>query len=139
MLDSFNIDQLSSEFIDPNLLISNDLDSSSLFTDADSQSIFQAKKKERKSYVWWPENGEEYQENGKERWKCKRCPNLHTAITFTDSSTHNAIDHLKKIHGITKANLHGLSLPSQSQIRIAFQNTIPKIVFNEDLFKFLLL
>ena len=51
MLDSFNIDQLSSEFIDPNLLISNDLDSSSLFTDADSQSIFQAKKKEQKSYV----------------------------------------------------------------------------------------
>jgi len=46
---------------------------------------------------------------------------------------------LKKIHGITKANPHGLSLPSQSQIRIAFQNTIPKIVFNEDLFKSFLL
>ena len=139
MSDSFSTDQLSSEFIDPNLLISDDLDSFSLFTDADSQSIFQAKKKEWKSYVWWPENGEEYQENGKERWRCKRCPNLRTAITFSDSSTRNAIDHLKKIHGITKANLHGLSLPSQSQIHIAFQNTISKIVFNEDLFKSFLL
>src|ERR1700709_255513 len=45
--------------------------------------IFQRKRKDRKSFVWLPENGEEYNEKGKWRWRCRRCSNLRSVTTFS--------------------------------------------------------
>ena len=101
--------------------------------------IFQRKRKDRKSFVWLPENGEEYHEKGKCRWRCRRCSNLRSIATFSDASTRNMIDHLKPAHGVTKENPEGLVSQAENRIRTAFSNTLPRITFNQDLFKQLLL
>jgi len=102
-------------------------------------AIFQSKRKERKSFVWYPENGEEYQEQGKWRWRCHRCSNIKDAATFSDTSTRNMIWHLKQVHGITKDNPDGLSNQEKSRIHNVFNNTLPQIIFNQDIFKQLLI
>ena len=94
-------------FIDPELLSQSVLDTSdniSTFAQSDSQAIFEPKRKDRKSFIWLPENGEEYLKKGKWRWRCCRCPVKRLAPTFSDTSTRNALDHLLKVHHVTKEN-----------------------------------
>jgi hypothetical protein len=83
--------------------------------------IFQRKRKDRKSFVWLPVNGEEYHEKGKCRWRCRRCSNLRSITTFSDASTRNMIDHLKAAHGVTKENPEGLVSQAENRIRNGIQ------------------
>jgi len=78
-------------------------------------------------------------EKGKWRWRCCHCLVKHLAPTFSDTSTRNALDHLLKAYSITKENPLGGPPQEESRIHLAFQNTIPKINFNEDIFQSFLL
>ncbi|KAF8536448.1 hypothetical protein BDD12DRAFT_807786 [Trichophaea hybrida] len=58
-------------------------------------------KKQRCSFVWNSEKGGESKNSkGKIRWKCHRCRNPRTSATYSDTSTKNAIIHLRNVHRI---------------------------------------
>jgi hypothetical protein len=122
--------------------------------------VFQAKKKQRSSHVWHPDNGEEVTIDGEGRWKCNRCRGMtHVApkerapgndlltwsvgvkpVTFALGSTKNAIKHLKKIHKITADGPMPDGPPQhQRTIEGAFGKLAPAITFNDDVFCHLLL
>lgn len=126
------------------------------------QDLVSGTVKNRKSYVWLPENGIEYQKDGKLRWRCARCmlqfiyfdidrggvglilmsiycigANSAIATTYSDSSTRNMIEHLREKHSIGKKGATFMK-PQEQKIRVAFGNTMPKLSFNHDLFKQLL-
>ena len=68
-------------------------------------------------------------------------PYRRTAVTFSDSSTRNMGDHLQQRHGITKLDPEGSSGPGPgtTEIQRAFGNALPRIVFNKEIFRLLLL
>ena len=67
--------------------------------------------------------------------------NPRTAPTFSDNGIRNQIEHLSSAHGVTKdsPNVTVVSSLSSSRITLAFQNAIPKIEFNSDDFRALLI
>ena len=62
-----------------------------------------------------------------------------TAPTFSDNGTRNQIEYLSSAHGVTKDSPTVVSSLSSSRTTLAFQNTIPKIEFNSDVFRVLLI
>ena len=68
-------------------------------------------------------------------------PYPRTAVTFSDSSTRNMGDHLQQRHGITTLDPEGSSGPGPgtTEIQRAFGNALPRIVFNKEIFRLLLL
>ena len=131
-------------------------------TDTDSiPAVFKAKTKLRSSHIWLPDNGKEVLVEGIPRWQCQRCkwlpvschcvlplsnvlrtgPNQSTAATFAMTTTKNALAHLRLKHcvgpdGIITA---GAGSVHQRTIEKAFGQTRPRITFNIDVFKDLLL
>lgn len=94
--------------------------------------------KVRRSWIW--KHGTSTTVHNRTFWKCSLCPPRH-AKQYADSSTKHQIEHLRT-HRLTE---HGL-IPTQaagseapSIIRQAFGNSHPRIHFNIDLFKDLLL
>ena len=118
--------------------------------------IYERRRKVRKSWVYHPENGGEYATpDGRTRWWCARCrfpdciigvltyrlgPNKRTAATFADTSTKNMIEHLREMHKMGKHGAIAVQLEKgQIQIETAFGNTRPQIVFNQEVFRNMLL
>lgn len=57
--------------------------------------------KNRTSFVWQQDNGEEYRDTqGKLRWRCRRCPTRANAQTYADTGTTHPAKHLAKAHSI---------------------------------------
>lgn len=132
-----SIADTAQSIIDPRLLPTN----------PNIPAEFLPKLKERTSWVW--KHGSVFQcpdKNGilKQRWKCDLCPNPETAITYADTTTKNAINHLVKFHGFhqngqlrtdpnnSSNTQNQLLLPPSSSSSI---NTPQKIIFNSDVFK----
>jgi hypothetical protein len=64
--------------------------------------------------------------------------NRKTAQSYADSSTKNAIEHLKTIHRIDADGEMEPLADQNNRIRAAFGRTLPKVFFNVEFFKVLL-
>ena len=91
----------------------------------------------RRSWIW--KHGTSATIHNRTFWRCNLCPSRH-AKQYADSSTKHQIEHLLQNHQL---NEHGSIPPTGSGppsiIRQAFGNSHPRIQFNIDLFKDLLL
>jgi len=66
-------------------------------------------------------------------------PSTRTAQTYSDASTKNAISHLRRVHRLgPDGELPTVAIRQQS-LREAFGNTTPRIAFNPEMFKAILL
>jgi len=62
-----------------------------------------------------------------------------TAQTYSDASTKNAISHLRRVHRLgPDGELPTIAIRQQS-LREAFGNTTPRVAFNPEVFKAILL
>jgi hypothetical protein len=66
-------------------------------------------------------------------------PNIRTAVTFSIGSTKNAIRHLLVVHHINQnGDLPPVQLQQQT-LQASFGNTLPRVNFNSDVFKNILI
>ena len=66
-------------------------------------------------------------------------PSTRTAQTYSDASTKNAISHLRRVHKLgPDGELPPVAIRQQS-LREAFGNTTPRVAFNPEVFKAILL
>jgi len=66
-------------------------------------------------------------------------PSTRTAQTYSDASTKNAISHLRRVHKLgPDGELPPVAIRQQS-LREAFGNTTPRVAFNLEVFKAILL
>lgn len=125
-LTSLNTSQIN------NLLPGAPVQQSSISTS--SFGFLEPKPKVRRSWIW--KHGIPISINKKGYWQCNHCPTNHMK-RYADTSIKHQIEHLKR-HQI---NEHGPILLSgqPSMIEQAFGHSAPRIQFNHDLFKDLLL
>ena len=95
-------------------------------------SIWAVRVSHRRSWIW--RHGNEVIDNGKRYWRCNLCKT--NPKQYADRSTKHPIEHLKS-HRMTENG--PLEIPDNNIIRQAFGSTVPKIQFNLDIFKQLLI
>src|SRR5258706_15103960 len=97
-----------------------------------SGSLWRLRSTPRRSWIW--QHGDAVTDNGKRFWQCNLCK--RNPKRYADGSTKHPIEHLK-LHRMTETGPMEADT-STSIIRQAFGNSIPKIQFNADVFKQLL-
>ena len=97
-------------------------------------SIWSGRTSSRHSWVW--RHGERVVINGKSFWQCKLC--TRNPQRYADGSTKHPITHLK-LHRMTKDSPMPDIDPATSIIARSFGAATPRINFNIDLFKQILI
>jgi len=99
-----------------------------------SQITWYNRSSQRRSWIW--RHGTAISINGKPFWRCRLCRN--NPKQYACGSTRHLIEHLRTQHRHTE---RGIQEPDSqnSIIRQAFGNSIPRIQFNKDTFKQLLI
>jgi len=99
-----------------------------------SQITWYNRSSQRRSWIW--RHGTPVSINGKAFWRCGLCRN--NPKQYSCGSTRHPIEHLRTQHRFTERGI--LEPDSQNSIiRQAFGNSIPRIQFNKDTFKQLLI
>ena len=106
-------------------------------TPSSSFAFLQTRDKVRRSWIWKYSTPATI--HNKTLWQCSLCPPSRPK-RYADSSTKHQIEHLRSHHRMTKfGQLSPRSSEVPNIIRQAFGNSRPRIHFNSDLFKDLLI